>query len=91
MAHIFNEFTSKIQEYVVLLVIEFDSTRKRSSVVCMKQPDDGSDPDKVMIFCKGADSIIEPLLSPANEIEEVIGVKFFCFQLSATKLVCIGV
>lgn len=43
--------------YQLLNLIEFNSTRKRMTVV-VKTPE-----DKIMVFCKGADSIILPLLT----------------------------
>ena len=44
--------------YKLLNVIEFDSTRKRMSVI-VRTPE-----DKVLVICKGADSIIEKRLKP---------------------------
>ena len=46
----------KIRLYKLLNVIEFDSTRKRMSVI-VKTPE-----DKILVICKGADSVIEKLL-----------------------------
>ena len=45
-----------IRKYKLLNVIEFDSTRKRMSVV-VKTPE-----GKILVICKGADSIIEKRL-----------------------------
>lgn len=45
-------------KYRLLNVIEFTSARKRMSVV-VRSPD-----GKITIMCKGADSIITPLLNP---------------------------
>jgi magnesium-transporting ATPase (P-type) len=45
-----------IQRYKLLNIIEFDSARKRMSVI-VKTPK-----DEIMIICKGADSIIEKRL-----------------------------
>ena len=46
------------RKYKLLNIIEFDSTRKRMSVIV--RDSDG----KIMLFCKGADSIIEKRLIP---------------------------
>ena len=46
------------RKYKLLNIIEFDSTRKRMSVI-VRDPD-----GKIMLFCKGADSIIEKRLIP---------------------------
>ena len=44
------------RRYKLLNVIEFDSTRKRMSVI-VKDPQ-----GKILVICKGADSIIEKRL-----------------------------
>ena len=46
------------RKYKLLNVIEFDSTRKRMSVI-VRTPE-----DKILVICKGADSIIEKRLLP---------------------------
>ena len=46
------------KRYKLLNLIEFDSTRKRMSVI-VRTPE-----DKLVLVCKGADSIIEKRLSP---------------------------
>ena len=46
------------RKYKLLNVIEFDSTRKRMSVI-IRTPD-----NRIMVICKGADSIIEKRLRP---------------------------
>ena len=45
-----------IEKFKLLNVIEFDSARKRMSVI-VRKPD-----GKILIVCKGADSIIEKRL-----------------------------
>ena len=51
--------------YKLLNVIEFDSTRKRMSVI-VRTPE-----DKILLICKGADSIIEKRLRPdQDDIEQ---------------------
>ena len=47
-----------IRKYKLLNLIEFDSTRKRMTVV-VRTPE-----DKILVICKGADSIIEKRLKP---------------------------
>ena len=46
------------RRYKLLNIIEFDSTRKRMSVIVRDQY------GKIVLFCKGADSIIEKRLAP---------------------------
>jgi len=46
--------------YEVLNVLEFNSTRKRMSVICRRE--DG----RIILFCKGADSVIFERLSSAS-------------------------
>jgi phospholipid-transporting ATPase len=50
----------KILKYRMLNLIEFDSARKRMTVV-VRDPD-----GKLVVFCKGADSIIEKRLRPGQ-------------------------
>lgn len=45
-----------LRKYKLLNVIEFDSTRKRMSVVVKTEE------GKILVICKGADSIIEKRL-----------------------------
>ena len=49
------------RHYKLLNVIEFDSTRKRMSVI-VRTPE-----DKILVICKGADSIIEKRLRPDQD------------------------
>lgn len=48
-------------KFQLLNVIEFNSTRKRMSVI-VRTPD-----NRIKVFCKGADSIILPLLTKSAE------------------------
>ena len=50
------------RKYKLLNIIEFDSTRKRMSVI-VRDPE-----DRIILFCKGADSIIEKRLVPGQEL-----------------------
>lgn len=55
------------QEYQVLNILEFNSTRKRMSAIVKlpKANPDGS--DKIMLICKGADSVIYSRLNPTGQ------------------------
>ena len=48
------------RNYKLLNLIEFDSTRKRMTVI-VRTPE-----DKILVLCKGADSIIEKRLKPGQ-------------------------
>lgn len=62
------EYSGKEYKYEVLRVVEFDSDRKRMSVVVKK--------DKVIsVYVKGADSNIEKLLAPHQKYLQVIKEK----------------
>ena len=50
------------RKYKLHNVIEFDSTRKRMTVI-VRTPE-----NKILVICKGADSIIEKRLKPGQEI-----------------------
>jgi len=54
-------YLQKARKFRLLNVIEFDSARKRMSVVVQD-----SASEKIFLFCKGADSIIMPLLSTSH-------------------------
>lgn len=49
------------RKFKLLNVIEFDSTRKRMSVI-VRTPE-----NEILVICKGADSIIEKRLRPGQE------------------------
>ena len=51
-----------VRKYKLLNLIEFDSDRKRMSVIV--RDTDG----KIILFCKGADSIIEKRLVPGQPL-----------------------
>jgi magnesium-transporting ATPase (P-type) len=55
--NIFIDFKGERQKWKLLNLIEFNSTRKRMSVV-VKDPK-----GTIKVLCKGADSILQPLLS----------------------------
>ena len=56
------DFRGKKLKYKLLNLIEFNSTRKRMSIV-VETPD-----GKIKCLCKGADSIIQPLLDNKNQV-----------------------
>ena len=64
--------------YKLLNVIEFDSTRKRMTVI-VRSPE-----GRVLVLCKGADSIIEKRLKPDQEDLEV--TKVFLDDFAETGL-----
>ena len=51
-----NSYTKEEMHFKLLNVIEFNSTRKRMTVI-VQNPD-----GKIVVMCKGADSIVLPLL-----------------------------
>jgi P-type E1-E2 ATPase len=53
-------FENKKYFYKLLEVLEFNSTRKRMSVIVQ------DDSNNIIIFCKGADSIIEKRMVPSE-------------------------
>jgi len=57
------EVEKQLEEYEILKVIEFDSDRKRMSVVVKRQAD-----GKVLNFIKGADLSIIPKLSANSKV-----------------------
>ena len=61
--HMQVEVFGQMKRYEILNVLEFNSTRKRMSVIMRV---DG----KIMLFCKGADSIIIPRLSNNPKISD---------------------
>lgn len=52
------------QEYDILCSLEFNSARKRMSVIA-RMPDTG----KIFLFCKGADNVIFSRLAPNAQVE----------------------
>ena len=51
-----------VRKYQLLNLIEFDSARKRMTVI-VRTPE-----GKILVICKGADSIIEKRLRPGQEL-----------------------
>jgi phospholipid-transporting ATPase len=60
--NIYIDFKKKREKWKLLNTIEFNSTRKRMTVVA-------KDPEGLIhVYCKGADSILFPLLAPFNKV-----------------------
>ena len=55
------KFNNEHLQYELLNTIEFNSTRKRMTQV-FREPD-----GRICVMCKGADSIIFPLLNQSNQ------------------------
>lgn len=58
------EYHNKVHVYKILFQIEFDSTRKRMTTIVKSE--DG----KVIVFCKGADTICLPLTRFSDPLKE---------------------
>ena len=63
------DFMGQSQSYDMLAVIAFSSERQRMSVV-VRRPD-----GRVTLFCKGADTMMLPLLAPARTAAEADAVR----------------
>lgn len=62
----------KEQEFQVLNTLEFNSTRKRmSAIIKMPAEKEGAEP-KIVLLCKGADSIIYSRLSKTKNSQEML-------------------
>jgi phospholipid-translocating ATPase len=61
-----NDGIDNVKKYNLLNVIEFDSARKRMSVIVKTEE------DKYIIFTKGADSIIEKRLADTKENKSLL-------------------
>ena len=66
------------RKYKLLNVIEFDSARKRMTVVVRTEE------DKILVICKGADSIIEKRLKEGQENMDI--TKQFLSEFAVTGL-----
>ena len=67
--------------YEKLQIIEFSSDRKRETII-IKNPSDG----KIIMYVKGADSIIEQRLSPKSNKEILSQCKYYVDKFSAQGL-----
>lgn len=58
------DFHGKKKEFELLATLEFNSSRKRMSTLLKLKSNNQGDHDKVMLICKGADSVIYERLLP---------------------------
>ncbi|XP_014508821.1 phospholipid-transporting ATPase 3 [Vigna radiata var. radiata] len=81
------EKMGKIQDvsYEILNVLEFNSTRKRQSVVC-RYPD-----GRLVLYCKGADTVIyERLADISNSIKKVTREHLEQFGSAGLRTLCLA-
>ncbi|XP_039015127.1 phospholipid-transporting ATPase 3-like [Hibiscus syriacus] len=81
------ERMGKIQDvsYEILNVLEFNSTRKRQSVVC-RYPD-----GRLVLYCKGADTVIyERLVGGSDEIKKVTREHLEQFGSAGLRTLCLA-
>ena len=74
------------QEYTVLNTLEFNSSRKRMSAI-IRMPD-----DKIMLYCKGADSIIYSRLKKGEqqELRKTTAEHLEMFAREGLRTLCIA-
>lgn len=77
----------EVKEYPVLTTLEFNSTRKRMSAI-VRMPDT----NQIVLFCKGADSIIYSRLRPdgQDEIKESTAEDLEIFANEGLRTLCIA-
>ncbi|KAJ4711220.1 Phospholipid-transporting ATPase [Melia azedarach] len=81
------EKMGKMQDvaYEILNVLEFNSTRKRQSVVC-RYPD-----GRLMLYCKGADTVVYERLAEGNEdLKKVTRKHLEQFGSSGLRTLCLA-
>ncbi|KAK1425808.1 hypothetical protein QVD17_21169 [Tagetes erecta] len=81
------EKMGKVQDvsYEILNVLEFNSTRKRQSVVCRYK--DG----RLVLYCKGADSVIYSRLGSGNdEIKKITRVHMEQYGEAGLRTLCLA-
>ncbi|XP_057417723.1 phospholipid-transporting ATPase 3-like [Lotus japonicus] len=81
------EKMGKVQDvsYEILNVLEFNSTRKRQSVVC-RYPD-----GRLVLYCKGADNVIyERLADGSNDIKKITREHLEQFGSSGLRTLCLA-
>ncbi|PIM99982.1 P-type ATPase [Handroanthus impetiginosus] len=81
------EKMGKVQDvpYEILNVLEFNSTRKRQSVVC-RYPD-----GRLVLYCKGADTVIyERLVDGDNELKRITREHLEQFGASGLRTLCLA-
>ncbi|VEU19266.1 DEKNAAC100336 [Brettanomyces naardenensis] len=80
------------REYQILNMLEFNSTRKRMSVIIKVPAADPSDPPTALLICKGADSVIFSRLSSKNpsDILEKTAIHLEQFATEGLRTLCIA-
>jgi len=75
------------EEYELLAALEFDSTRKRMSVI-VRCPD-----GRARVFCKGADTVIFERLTPAGReaVQETANRHLHAFAVEGLRTLCLAV
>lgn len=83
-SHYILKLGTQKQKYKIIGVNEFNSNRKRMSIVVKSERD-----DSVVLYCKGADNVIKPLLnmSPVEEHEFDYQIREFSMQGLRTLVV----
>ena len=74
------DFDTELRNYEKLQIIEFSSDRKRETII-VKTPE-----GKIILYCKGADSIIEQRLSSNTSKQILEQCKYFVDKFSAQGL-----
>eukprot|EP00899_Mesostigma_viride_P000711 jgi/Mesvir1/10640/Mv13736-RA.1 len=73
-------------EFDILNVLEFNSTRKRQSVIC-RHPEDG----RILLYCKGADTMIfERLAEKGNSYKYVTSEQLTEFGNNGLRTLCLA-
>lgn len=75
----------KKREYQILNTLEFNSTRKRMSAIIKLQSESEDEEPKVLLLCKGADSIIYSRLSKTNNDAQLLETTSSHLEQSATE------
>ncbi|KAF2078368.1 hypothetical protein CYY_000352 [Polysphondylium violaceum] len=81
---VFIEFQGQEYKYDILNVLEFNSTRKRMSVI-VRTPS-----GKLLLYCKGADSVIFERLSPGQPYADVTINHLQDFATEGLRTLCIA-
>jgi len=80
------------QEYRILNILEFNSNRKRMSVIIKVQGKGPDDPPKALLICKGADSVIFSRLHPNNSADllEKTAIHLEQFASEGLRTLCVA-
>jgi phospholipid-transporting ATPase len=81
---VFIDVNGQDQEYEILNVCEFNSSRKRMSTV-VRCPD-----GKIRLFCKGADTVIFERLGPNQEFSEATLVHLEDYATEGLRTLCLA-